>query len=265
MAPSKKVAPRRTKSPKAASVELSEAPWFRLSHYSGVKDWSLVDWFSALSNRLGVKHWIDNPLPGATPMDIVRTHFESIGKNPIAPAGTYWSETGRTSPFMLAVSKTEAAKELVRIPPVVQTDLAMAQYWQEHLGDEHRLLIVDLAASNESLVAAFSKWLKLTRSTTRRGLKSITATDMELWTNSRVIPFIDLSLYGRAIGKPLAPATIAEAIFRDDDNRAGIDFAERLRKGTKKHFKRLFSQQMLNRMAAQIGAQSTFASQFQIE
>lgn len=98
---------------------------------------------------------------------------------------------------------------------------------------------IDLGYSDEAIIEAFkSKLLELRSNCNKKG-KRISDSEIESLIKFRVIPYIDLMLWGMLTGNKLTDQKMADILFADDPDGKGLDT---IRQTTKKKALKLLSQ-----------------------
>lgn len=98
---------------------------------------------------------------------------------------------------------------------------------------------IDLGYSDEAILEAFkSKLLELRKNNIKKG-KRISDIEIESLIKYRVVPYIDLMLWGMITGNKLTDQKMADILFADDTEGKGLDT---IRQTTKKKALKLLSQ-----------------------
>jgi len=101
-------------------------------------------------------------------------------------------------------------------------------------------LIVDLNAADKQIIDDFQSWLKAIRELLNIKSPKTTFSENKFrqWTNSRVLPYIDLSLWSRAENVWIKDKLYGDILFPEEID---IDTTERIRKTTRPLARRLLT------------------------
>ena len=101
-------------------------------------------------------------------------------------------------------------------------------------------LIVDLNAADKQIIDDFQSWLKVIRELLNVKAPKTTFSENKFkqWTNSRVLPYIDLSLWSRAENVWIKDKLYGDILFPEEID---IDTTERIRKTTRPLARRLLT------------------------
>lgn len=111
-----------------------------------------------------------------------------------------------------------------------------------------RFLRVNLDAPDKLLQAQFTRWLAEQRALNKKK-KVFSAADLQRWHNLRLLPCLDLTIYGEMTGKPIKQHELADLTFSDETE---IDPVQKIRQTCLPLARQLIEESTLAAMWAQL-------------
>jgi hypothetical protein len=250
-------------------------PWFDLNHYREVRNMDAAGW----AFELGWRSLVLREAPYRWSQDLIVV--TSMLKNPIKTPGH--QETQRKYQLVDSVASLTVWEVLRIARDVASQDRVFERYLSAPYGNRSeyknedidklrnpvdsvtRLLIglhderpyylcrveINMMASNEQIEADFGRWLRQSRDNLgdiEVPEKEFTEQDFKKWANLRILPYLDLTIWSRAIGRRITNAAMGDKLLGHED----VDRAEKIRKTIKPKAERLISPSALNVLRAQV-------------
>jgi hypothetical protein len=217
-----------------AKVALAEAPWFRLALYANTSNWTPQQWHAAVHSRWLVRAELEGHEGTTTPpITRVADFIKGLERDPVSGGLLPQGQALPTTSF-----DRTAHKPVREVQPVDRGE-----------DFDHRLLSVNMLAADRELIAEFRAWLRQQRAPALR--LAMTEDDMRAWAASRVVPYLDLELYGLAAGVKVRPVDLQNALFPAGETKHGADPRKTIEQSTRKFARRLMSVQFFRRLSVQ--------------
>lgn len=224
--------------------------WYVLDKYRGCKSFRAAEWFQSLAIRADILRSL-TPERGsklsAEVARLLRPYLEKLRRFPLSaePDGcTFWEHVSTFSPpppvRPLRISDLARQAHMDRIDAEDELcDQQLPERWQGISGGgdwgdddaplllEDRLmatepsatLVVDLAANNSVLIAAFAEWLKRARAQHPPRTQKRERPGYKNWASYGLLPYLDLLIWAKETGNQIPHHVMAPAIgLRDTDD-----------------------------------------------
>jgi hypothetical protein len=228
------------------SLQLPLAPWYHRSLYQDVPAWTAQDWVRAIMCRQAV---LDSHQRGTCIHKDRASHWESLHRDCIRGNGLCRGTS--SDPPAFYGGEFGPVREISGL----DEEAALDETRNALADTESAILAIDLRASDQVIKVALATWLKRKRDNVVQR-QAVTADDMQRWSNSRVIAYIDIFLWQESTGAILRPVDIQRALFGDGDDPTVLSQREPKKifeQSTVRDAQLLLSQQYLDRMAYQVG------------
>lgn len=120
-------------------------------------------------------------------------------------------------------------------------------------GDGLCNVMVDLAATDEQIMADFRHWLTHFRKVAgiKAPAQNLTEKDFRIWIEARVLPYIDLYLWSLAHRRQITQNVMGQALFPDEYD---ADTTERIRRTTRPKAERMLREEFAHAVERQVQA-----------
>ena len=114
-------------------------------------------------------------------------------------------------------------------------------------------VLVDLAATDEQIMADFRHWLTHFRKAVgvQAPAQNLTEKDFRIWIEARVLPYIDLTLWSLAHRRQVTQNVMGQALFPDEYE---ADTTERIRRTTRPKAERMLREEFAHAVERQVQA-----------
>ncbi|TPQ24336.1 hypothetical protein C2U68_20270 [Methylomonas koyamae] len=138
---------------------------------------------------------------------------------------------------------------------IVDANEELELFLQDHFYStwyyDKAFLLVNLHATDEHIMEDFKNWLIKTResSSKKSAKKAFTEIDFKEWTEYKILPFIDLKIWGEISGHRLTNSVVGNLLFPEEPE---IDTTERIRRTTKPKAERLLNSSIIDAFGVQV-------------
>jgi hypothetical protein len=236
------------------SAEL-DVSWFDLKKYDGFVKLDLNGWYVQLCTRSTLFesiHKENNFLPimrGLQKNPIHKTTYECDGFHKEFSFNT-------VSVYSTPTFYVWLDRELNEVPIDIERDASIPYDFlirQNGIEMDDANVIVDLNATDEQILSDFKHWLTEYRNATghKSNKNNFSDKDLAYWHESRLLPYIDLTLSAAIEGKKIMQTKIASLVFKDYQD---IDVVDKLRRTTKPKAEWLLSDETLAAIDVQLNS-----------
>lgn len=201
--------------------------WFSLAGYAPLRAMSTRQWGQQILKRVAIRDVFDTlrTMPKDSPLrdwwlEQIEEQMQTLLTNPLAVIANDSPKLNPVRPMSLHEMENIGRKFERWYSVLAKQPLDKELPLDNLLGSNNFLghLVINLAARDKDILAAFSAWLQTRResfSNPSTG-KTLRGTAILEWTGTQVIPFFDLILWGLWKGKKLTEDSIVNLLFPNE-------------------------------------------------
>lgn len=161
--------------------------------------------------------------------------------------GPIWPE------LLTAMEAADVGKSTPEQDELIEQPIDLIYRQQGIDGDGLCHVMVDIAATDEQIMADFRHWLTHFRQAIniQAPAQNITEKDFRVWIEARVLPYIDLTLWSSIHRRQITQNVMGQALFPDEYE---ADTTERIRRTTRPKAERMLRKEFANALERQVQA-----------